>query len=182
MHREPTEEARERLLRPKGKTSEATREEISKLSAAYLEARNSKLRAQALMVEAQAKEKAEELISKELVTRQAQYILICLRQSILNFPTKYARVMVALDSEHEAKPLLTKAAHEFLNELVSFPEKIINPNWLQTLEGNGEGQGQEGRKPRISPATGAEIKAEQKKAKMRRAKKTETMRRSRSKG
>jgi hypothetical protein len=58
MHRVPTEEARERLLRPKGKTSEATREEISKLSAAYLEARNSKLRAQAFMAEAQAKEKA----------------------------------------------------------------------------------------------------------------------------
>jgi hypothetical protein len=58
MHREPTKETRERLLRPKGKTSEATREEISKLSAAYLEARNSKLRAQAFMAEAQAKEKA----------------------------------------------------------------------------------------------------------------------------
>ncbi len=41
------EEVRERLLKPKGKTSEATREEISRLSAAYLEERNRKLRAQA---------------------------------------------------------------------------------------------------------------------------------------
>jgi hypothetical protein len=69
MHREPTEEVRERLLRAKGRTSEATREEISKLSAAYLEERNRKLRAQAFLVEAQAREKAGELLSKELVSR-----------------------------------------------------------------------------------------------------------------
>ena len=37
-----------------------------------------------------------ELISKELITRQAQYIMICLRQTVLNFPTRYARQMVRL--------------------------------------------------------------------------------------
>jgi hypothetical protein len=180
MHREPTEEVRERLLRAKGRTSEATREQISKLSAAYLEARNSKLRAQAFMAETQAKEKAGELISKALVTRQAQYILICLRQAVLNFPATYARsTMVGLPSEHEARQVLTKAAHEFLTELSNFPEKVINPDWLQSLE--ADGQGETSGKP-LRPATGAEIKAEQTKAKIRRQKKTETMRRLRSKG
>ena len=74
-------------FKPAGKTSEITRQRVSELSEAYLEVRNSKLRSQAFLAEAQAKEKAGELISRELVARQAQYIFICLHQAILNFPT-----------------------------------------------------------------------------------------------
>jgi hypothetical protein len=51
---------------------------------------------------------------------------------------------------------------------------------MKTLE--EDGQGQEGGKPRIRLSTGAEIRAEQKKAKIRRQKKTETMRKLRAKG
>ena len=121
----------------KGAPARLLSEEISKLSAAYLEARNSKLRAQAFMAEGQAKEKAGELLSKELVIRQAQYIIICLRQAILNFPTRYARHILGLNDEQQAKTVLTKAAHEFLTELSNFPEKIIDPSWLETMDGNG---------------------------------------------
>ena len=176
MHREPTEEVRERLLSAKGRTSEATREEISKLSAAYLEARNSKLRAQAFLVEAQAKEKAGELISRELVSRQAQYIFICLRASVLNFPAKYARRVVGITDAHQAKEVLTKAAHELLTELASFPEKAIDPNWLRSLEADGQDDGRA-----IRPSSGQQIRAEQKKAKIRRQKKTQAMRELRAK-
>jgi hypothetical protein len=178
MHKEPTEEVRERLLRPKGKTSEATREQISKLSAAYLEERNRKLRAQAFIAEAQAKERAGELLSKGLVIRQAQYIIICLRQAILNFPTRYARHILGLSDEQQAKAVLTKAAHEFLTELSNFPEKIIDPSWLETLDGNADGE----KKEPLRPSTGAEIKAEQEKVARRRKQKTATMRRLRAKG
>lgn len=83
-------------FKPAGKTSEITRQRVSELSEAYLEVRNSKLRAQAFMAETQAKEKAGELLSKALVTRQAQYIFICLRQAILNFPSLYARRVVGI--------------------------------------------------------------------------------------
>jgi hypothetical protein len=177
MHKEPTEEVRERLLRPKGKTSEATREQISRLSAAYLEERNRKLRAQAFLAEAAAKEKAGELLSKGLVIRQGQFIVLCLRQAILNFPTRYARHVLGLSDAQQATAVLTKAAHEFLTELSNFPEKIIDANWLETLEGNGDGAiGEPNR-----PSSGQEIKAEQKKAKIRRQKKTATMRRLRAK-
>ena len=124
------------------------------------------------------KEKAGELISREVVSPQTEYIFICLRRAILNFPVKYAHRTVSLPSEHEARQLLTKAAHEFLIELVGFPEKCINPNWLEILEGNGDGDHQ----PRIHPSSGQEIKAEQKKAKIRRQRKTETMRNLHSKG
>ena len=162
-------------FRPKGKTSEITRQRVSELSEEYLQARNSKLRAQAFLAEAQAKEKAGELISRELVSRQAQYIFICLRQAILNFPTRYARHVVGIADEHQAKAVLTKAAHEFLTELASFPEKAINPNWLESLEADGQ------EKEPLRPSTGAEIKAEQKRAKIRRQKKTLAMRKLRAK-
>ncbi len=174
MHKEPTEEVRERLLSAKGRTSEATREEISKLSAVYLEARNSKLRAQAFLAEAQAREKAGELISRELVVRQAQFIFICLPQSILNFPNLYARRVVGID-EQQAKQILTKAAHEFLTELADFSEKCISPDWLRTVEADGQ------EKAPLRPSSGQQIKAEAEKAARRRKQKTETMRRLRAK-
>ncbi len=74
MQRPPTEgvPASKPRFKPAGKASEITRQRVSELSEAYLEARNSKLRSQAFLAEAQAKEKAGELISRELVTLQAQ--------------------------------------------------------------------------------------------------------------
>jgi hypothetical protein len=45
----------------------------------------------------------------------------------------YARHILGIADEHQAKAVLTKAAHELLTELASFPEKIRDPNWMQTL-------------------------------------------------
>ena len=127
-------------------------------------------------------ERRGELIEKSLVTRQAQYILLCLRQAVLNFPTRYARHVVGIEDEHQAKAVLTKAAHAFLTELADFPNKAIDPGWMRTLEQNGEDHPAGQPKAKARPATGAEINAEQKWAKIRRAKKTETMRKLRAKG
>ena len=162
-------------FKPAGKTSEITRQRVSGLSEAYLKERNRKLRAQAFLAEAQAQEKAGELISRQLVSRQAQYILICLRQAILNFPTRYARHVVSIADEHQAKAVLTKAAYEFLTELADFSEKAINPDWLASLDANGE------EKAPLRPSSGLEIRAEQEKAARRRKQKTETMRKLRAK-
>jgi hypothetical protein len=120
-----------------------------------------------------------ELIEKSFVSRQAQYILICLRQAILNFPTRYARHVLGLKDEHQAKAVLTKAAHEFLTELASFSEKAIDSNWLASVDGDNDAHTT--RKPQARPpATGAEIKREAEKARKRRKQKTETMRRLRA--
>ena len=55
--------------------------------------------------------------------------------------------MVGLGNEHEAKQILSKAAHEFLTELASFPEKCLNPDWLRSVEADG----QDDSKPIASP-------------------------------
>jgi hypothetical protein len=86
--------------------------------------------------------------------------------------------MVRLPSEHEAKAILAKAAHEFLTELADFPSKIRDPDWLKVVE--ADGQGQEDGKP-LRPSSGQEIKHEQEKAKRRRKAKTATMRKLRAK-
>ena len=81
--------------------------------------------------------------------------------------------------EHQAKAVLTKAAHEFLTELANFSEKAIDSNWLQSLEGDGQG---EAAGDSLRPSSGQEIRAQQKKAARRRKQKTATMRRLRAKG
>lgn len=120
-------------------------------------------------------ERRGELIEKSFVARQAQYIFITLRQAILNFPTRYARHVLGITDEHQAKAVLTKAAHEFLTELASFSEKAIDPGWMQL-----EADGFEKKGP-LRPATGAEIRREAEKAKTRRQRKTATMRQLRAK-
>jgi hypothetical protein len=122
-------------------------------------------------------ERRGELIEKSLVARQAQYIFICLRASILSFPTRYARHILRLSDEHQAKQVLTRAAHEFLTELADFPNKAIDPDWMKTLEQDGQEDGQP-----LRPSSGQQIKAEGEKAKRRRKQKTETMRKLRAKG
>jgi hypothetical protein len=96
----------------------------------------------------------------------------------LNFPTRYARHVVGIDNELQAKEVLTKAAHEFLGELASFPEKVIDPDWLKVVEADFSAD-----EPVSSrPSSGPEISLEQEKAARRRKQKTATMRRLRAKG
>lgn len=153
----------------------SAREELPEINRDYLEARTTKLRAQAFMAETEAAQKREELIEKSLVARQAAFIFVSLRQSVLAFPSRYARQMVGIPSEHDAKAILTKAAHEFLTELADFSEKAISPDWLRSLEADGQDDSQP-----IRPSSGQQIKRERGKAKKRRKQKTETMRKLRA--
>jgi hypothetical protein len=76
----------------------------------------------------------EEVILKSLIEAQAAYIFIGLRQAILNFPTAYARRILNVSDPVKAKAVLTEVAHNLLNELKRFPEKVVDKNWLATLE------------------------------------------------
>ena len=81
-------------------------------------------------------ERRGQLIEKAVVERQAGFIFVSLRQAILNFPSRYARTMVGLTDHHQAKEMLTRAAHEFLNELAGFAEKMTaNPDWIADENG-----------------------------------------------
>ena len=73
----------------------------------------------------------DEVILKPLVEAQATFVAVTLRQMILAFPLRAARKMVGLPDEKAAKRILDKIAHDLCKELVSFPQKITDPNWLE---------------------------------------------------
>ena len=84
-------------------------------------------------------------LSSSTVEKQAGFVFISLRQAILGFPGRYCRTMVGITDPRQAQEVLTRAAHEFLNELAGFAEKMTDPGWFQTLEGDGEPQSTEAR-------------------------------------
>jgi hypothetical protein len=78
-----------------------------------------------------------ELITKQLVERQAAYLLVALRQRIMSMPSTYARRMVNLPDTKAAAAVLKEIAISVLDEIKDLPSRVSDPNWLQTLEGDG---------------------------------------------
>jgi hypothetical protein len=69
-----------------------------------------------------------ELVEKRLVERQAAFLLVAMRQKILNLPTTYCRRMVGLKDAAEASRALKEMAISILNEIKDLPSKVIDPN------------------------------------------------------
>jgi hypothetical protein len=108
--------------------------QIGKLSEDYLGIRNRQMRTKALTAEMILAERRGELIEKRSVERQAAYLLVALRQRILNVPQAYARRIIGLKDASQAKRMLQEMAISVLNELKDLPQKVTNPNWLRELE------------------------------------------------
>ena len=72
----------------------------------------------------------DEVILKPLVEAQATFVAVTLRQMILAFLSR--RQEDGRTSRREAaKRILDKIAHDLCKELVSFPAKIVDPDWLE---------------------------------------------------
>ena len=110
------------------------KEELPELSKTYLERRNEQMRTKNLSAQLELALRRGQLISKELVTRQATFLFIAMRQKILNLPTTYARRLTGLDDIQEVRKILEGAAHSILNEIKDLPSAVSDPNWLKTLE------------------------------------------------
>jgi hypothetical protein len=79
----------------------------------------------------------DQLILKDLVEKQAAYLVVCMRQRMLQIPHTWARRILNLTEVREAREILREMVIGALKELASLPMKVIDPNWLDTLEGNG---------------------------------------------
>ena len=136
MHRHPTQGVKGAKPRfPDTKTNgKPTRAEVARLSREYLEIRNRQMRAKAFMAETVAAERRSELIAKSLVETQAAYLLVALRQTILNLPQTYARRMVGLKDAAQAAKMLREMAISVLNEIKDLPSKVVDGNWLEKVE------------------------------------------------
>jgi hypothetical protein len=137
MHRHPTlgvKGSKPRLPSTRTNGKPASKTEISRLSREYLEIRNRQMHAKALTAEMVLAQNRDELIEKKLVERQAAYLLINLRQRILNLPQTYARRMVGLKDAAQASKMLRKMAISVLNEIKDLPSKVVDGNWLEKVE------------------------------------------------
>src|SRR6476620_9390478 len=83
-------------------------------------------------------ERRGELITKKLVEQQGAYLMITFRQTMLNLGTSWARRFVGLQDVHEAKGLIDEMARSTLTELANLPQKVTDPNWLSSVEGDSQ--------------------------------------------
>jgi hypothetical protein len=75
-----------------------------------------------------------ELITKELVLKQAAYLLIAMRQKLLGVPQTYSRRLLNISDQREMAARLKEMALSVLNEVKDLPSRVTDPNWLSKLE------------------------------------------------
>lgn len=112
------------------------KEEIPKLSREYLAARNRQMRAKALTAEMEGVARRGELISLKLVRLQMLYLLTVMRQHILALPSAYGPRLVGMEDAHSAGEVLREAALALLEDLQNIQERVVDPNWLESLGEN----------------------------------------------
>jgi hypothetical protein len=107
---------------------------IGKLSEEYLEIRNAQMRTKNLTAEMILAERRGELIEKKLVEQQAAYLLVALRQAILNVPQTWCRRLMGLNDAAQVSRILREMALSLLGEIKDLPSKVTNPEWLDEIE------------------------------------------------
>ena len=110
------------------------KEELPKLSREYLRIRNAAMRTKNLTAEMQLAERRGELIEKRLVEQQAAYLLVALRQAILNVPQTWCRRLIGLNDAAVVQRLLREMALSILGEIKDLPAKVTNPRWLEEID------------------------------------------------
>jgi len=81
-----------------------------------LQIRNQQMRAKMLTAEMTLAHARNELVSKALVTKHASFLLVAMRQQLLNLPQTYARGIVGLKDASQAKKMLQEMAISVLFE------------------------------------------------------------------
>ena len=133
MHQHPTPALKSRSIRKNALPNWQT-EEIRKLSAEYLVARNAKLRTQTFIADVLAAKARGELIDKDLAGKQAEYLLINMRQKMLVAPDAWCRKILNLSDPYKAKAILKEMMIAMLHEIRNLPQAVSDQNCLEQLE------------------------------------------------
>ena len=136
MHEHPTQgmQGVKAAIKPRFKSA---REELPEYSREYLIQRNGQMKAKNLTAQLELAIRRGQLVSKELVERQAAFLFIAMRRKILNLPSTYARRLTGLNDIQEVRKILEGAAHSILNEIKDLPQ-TIEPGWLKEVEKEGK--------------------------------------------
>ena len=78
-----------------------------------------------------------ELVSRQHVTKQAAYLLVCLRARLLALggalAPKIARACGGGD-QRAIESLIDAEMRAALNELSDLPQRVVDPRWIETLD------------------------------------------------
>jgi hypothetical protein len=109
------------------KLSPAERKEAArrnKLAAELTDERAQAVRANRLRSEMLLAKARGELITKDLVEKQAAYLLVALRQRILSLPQTYSRRLLGITDQTAMQAALREMSLSLLNELKDLPLKV----------------------------------------------------------
>ena len=120
--------------KPKLKPGPRVPDDVAVLSKRYLRIRNEQMRAKNLREQMLLSKARDELILKELVVKQGAYLLVSLRQRVLSVPDNLCRKLVNIPDPKQARMILREAMLALLNELKDLPSKVVDPNWLASLD------------------------------------------------
>jgi hypothetical protein len=76
----------------------------------------------------------QEVIQKDVVEKQAAYLLVALRQRILSISSTYSRRILGLTDVKQSVALLHEIAISLLNDIRDLPQKVTDPHWFRELE------------------------------------------------
>ena len=99
--------------------------------------RNEQMRNKNLTAQVELAVRRWQLISKDLAVKQASFLMIALRQRLLNL-SSHTHKLVGLDADAMRKAL-REIAISTLNELKDLPSAVSDPDWLAKVEKDADG-------------------------------------------
>lgn len=106
----------------------------AKLNRALTQERISAARVKRQMEQMHLAKMRGQLIEKELVKKQAQFLLVALRQRLLRSASSHARRFVGITTAEEARSILREVTRQMLTEVKNLPDLVVDANWLEELE------------------------------------------------
>jgi hypothetical protein len=79
-------------------------------------------------------QRKRELIPRELVVRQAAFLVIATRQRLLAIAAQHARDLLNIADERELQRRLDAIVRSALDEIAQMPLRVTDPHWLEKLD------------------------------------------------
>ena len=109
-------------------------EEKAGLNAALIIERTRDVKVKRMQGELLLAKAREEVIVKDLVEKQAAYLLVALRQRLLSMASANSRKILGITDVKQANRILREIALGILNEIKDLPQKVVDPKWLEDLD------------------------------------------------
>ena len=107
-------------------------DDVAKLSKRYLQVRNRAIDLKNKSAEVELALKRSVLVDRRLVEMQATWLLLAMRQKLMNL-TSHDHRFIGLTDLNQIKAILREIGLNVLQEVKDLP-KTVNPNWLRELE------------------------------------------------